>query len=544
MRFAPFTIVMLLGCPSTVEDLAPLSPGDGADDDSGSDSGEEVEDADGDGVPDDEDAFPDDPDEWADGDGDGIGDNADECPDYDDADCVNGSCETGECVCDEGWGDEYCDRELLGVSGIDPAEAYYPGQRRVTLTGVGFDDSVAVTIDGVDCGDLEVLGATELTCTVPSGSPGGVDVVVTNSQDEPGTLAGGFSYLEFTSVGTLAGTGDDAAEAGAVDGTCDQATFSNSVNTLLLDGDELLVADGLSYAVRSLDLSGLEPSSVDPADATASTLTGDGTSGEQDSTDGTGATAQLRQPDDLAFGSDGMLYVSDTNWATFEDGASALRVVDPSSGDTSTLVTGYKGLGAVAWADGSLFVAECGGTDTILRVESDGTVSTFVGTDSNPGDVDGVGADVQLDCAYALELSADGTSLYVGDFGNYKIKELDLASAEVTTIAGSGVEGHLDDVDPLAAELGAIGRLELAGDYLFITEPGNCAVRQLHLPSGEVSTVVGSAADCGTTDGELSDASLGAVQGIAYDPELGLLLTDTLWGWSAGETSNRIRYLY
>lgn len=40
----------------------------------------EVEDLDGDGVPQDEDAFPDDPSEWSDADGDGVGDNADDFP--------------------------------------------------------------------------------------------------------------------------------------------------------------------------------------------------------------------------------------------------------------------------------------------------------------------------------------------------------------------------------------------------------------------------------------------------------------------------------
>lgn len=459
-----------------------------------------------------------------DSDGDGVPDDEDECPDFDDNTCENGSCATGTCVCDDGWIGAACDERALAITGIEPATAYYPGQRTVTIAGAGFDANTTARIGGVPCAETERMSDAALSCVVPSGAVGSVDVVVSKGEQEA-VLPVGFTYVDFTEVAVLAGEGSDAAGALGVDGAGDVATFSSGINALYRDGDTLYVADGLTGSVRTVAL----PAAGAPtADATVSTLAGDGAGEAKDSTDGTGATAGFLQPDDVLLGGDGRLYVTDTDWARSTEEGSSLRAVDPTTGATRSLLSGYVGLSGMAWVDGALIVAECGGGNDLLEVAPDGTASVFV---SGQG---------TFDCPYGLALSADGGLLYVTDFAHHQIKSVDVASRAVALVAGSGEAGLVDDADPLKARFDWPNRLAVAGDHLFLTEAANCTVRDLHLPTGAVRTVVGDGT-CAIVDGPIGSARLGAAQGLVYDPERGLLLSETTWGWSGQPTSNQVR---
>jgi hypothetical protein len=79
------------------------------------------------------------------------------------------------------------------VTSISPSAGPAKGGNAVTITGDGFTPDSAVTIGGSACTSVTVVSTTELTCVVPAGVVGTVDVSVTT----PGgtaTLAGAYQY--------------------------------------------------------------------------------------------------------------------------------------------------------------------------------------------------------------------------------------------------------------------------------------------------------------------------------------------------------------
>jgi large repetitive protein len=81
------------------------------------------------------------------------------------------------------------------VSGVDPDSGPTTGGTRVTVEGAGFDAGATVTFGGAAGADLQVLSDTRIEVVTPASLPGPVDVVVTNSDGQSGTLAGGFTYI-------------------------------------------------------------------------------------------------------------------------------------------------------------------------------------------------------------------------------------------------------------------------------------------------------------------------------------------------------------
>jgi hypothetical protein len=81
------------------------------------------------------------------------------------------------------------------VSTINPNAGTAAGGTSVTITGSNFVNGVTVTFGGVSASSINVLGETQLSCITPPFSAGKVDVVVTNSDAQSGTLNGGFTYF-------------------------------------------------------------------------------------------------------------------------------------------------------------------------------------------------------------------------------------------------------------------------------------------------------------------------------------------------------------
>jgi len=94
------------------------------------------------------------------------------------------------------------------VSSITPDKGTTNGGTSVTITGSRFQAGATVTFGGNSAMSITVVNATTLTCDTPAGTEGAVDVVVTNPDDQYGTLPGGFTYKEptITGVSPSAGT--------------------------------------------------------------------------------------------------------------------------------------------------------------------------------------------------------------------------------------------------------------------------------------------------------------------------------------------------
>jgi acid phosphatase len=82
------------------------------------------------------------------------------------------------------------------VSSISPNTGPTAGGTSVTITGTGFVSGATVSLGGAAATNVAVSNSTTITATTGAHSAGVVDVVVTNSDNQSGTLAQGYSYAD------------------------------------------------------------------------------------------------------------------------------------------------------------------------------------------------------------------------------------------------------------------------------------------------------------------------------------------------------------
>jgi sugar lactone lactonase YvrE len=114
-----------------------------------------------------------------------------------------------------------------------------------------------------------------------------------------------------------------------------------------------------------------------------------------------------------------------------------------------------------------------------------GGVETLVGQGLFEfGDVDGKGSRVRLQ--HPLGISHQNGILYLADSYNHKIKTLDLSSRRVRTLLGDGEPGFADGRRARFSEPGGVS---VSGNYLFVADTNNHAIRRIDLRSTRTITV-------------------------------------------------------
>jgi hypothetical protein len=275
-----------------------------------------------------------------------------------------------------------------------------------------------------------------------------------------------------------------------------------------------------------VDVSALDLSDIQTSDTVVDTLAGSGALGTADSTDGTGATAEFQQPDDIVFVSDTLAYVSDTEWVLHPDGAATIRSLDLGSGETQTVLGGAESYGALAYGNSSLYVVDYFAQS--VKVWDTVSASPTLLAGGAPGDMDGFGAAVLMG-PWGGALDSAGQYFYMGDWDNAKIKRLDVSTTEVVTIAGSGAYGANNGA-ALSASFRAPTKVNLGPRHLFIADSANCAVRVLDLTAAEVGTIVGGQNRCDDGDGTLANAGVGSPISVLYSPTHGIFVGSGHWG--------------
>jgi len=89
------------------------------------------------------------------------------------------------------------------VTSITPNTGTANGGTAVTLTGTGFLAGATVSLGGTAATGVTVVNSTTITATTPAHAAGAVNVVVTNSDTQSGTLSNGYSYTTSTGGGTI-----------------------------------------------------------------------------------------------------------------------------------------------------------------------------------------------------------------------------------------------------------------------------------------------------------------------------------------------------
>src|SRR5437899_443964 len=80
------------------------------------------------------------------------------------------------------------------VSAISPSSGTSSGGTAVTVTGTGFAAGATVSLGGTAATNVTVVSSTSLTASTAAHAAGVVNVVVTNSDGQSGTLTGGYTY--------------------------------------------------------------------------------------------------------------------------------------------------------------------------------------------------------------------------------------------------------------------------------------------------------------------------------------------------------------
>jgi hypothetical protein len=81
------------------------------------------------------------------------------------------------------------------ITSLDVTSGLSTGGTTVTITGTGFLASPAVTFGGASATSVVVVSSTSITCATPTGTPGAVDVVVTNADTQSVTSTNGYTYI-------------------------------------------------------------------------------------------------------------------------------------------------------------------------------------------------------------------------------------------------------------------------------------------------------------------------------------------------------------
>jgi hypothetical protein len=234
------------------------------------------------------------------------------------------------------------------------------------------------------------------------------------------TIAG--SGATGSNNGSFSGDGGDSTKA-----TLQEPTF------LLLGRDGLYVADRDNNRVRRIDAHG-----------TISTVAGTGAVGFVGD-GGPAIAATLDNPAGMAMDAAGNLYIADSN-------NNRIRRVDPKGRITTIAGTGASGSGgdggpaaAATMADpeglaigpdGSLYVGEAEG-NRIRRIDAHGTISTFAGTGAvgYAGDGGPASAATLAVAGSEVGIAMDHRgNLYIPDLGNHCIRKVDPAGI-ITTFA-------------------------------------------------------------------------------------------------------------
>jgi NHL repeat len=194
------------------------------------------------------------------------------------------------------------------------------------------------------------------------------------------------------------------------------------------------------------------------------------------------------------------------------------HVGGPGQQDGVGLAAGLNSPGAmVSDGAGNLFVVDSLSNTIRKIVMATGTVSTFAGTPGTDGSADGTGAAARFHVPAYLAYDGHG-HLFLAENNSNTVRQIDIATAAVTTLAGTpGLSGSLDGTGSDARFNSPTGVASDGAGSVFVTDTRNQTIRQIVVATGQVTTLVGSVGSSGSDDGVGSAARFSGPQGIACD---------------------------
>jgi sugar lactone lactonase YvrE len=384
----------------------------------------------------------------------------------------------------------------------------------------------------LDCGGLSltISSAALLTVTPPPtvtlaalpivGLRPQAEILVVAGIDQE--TAGSYAFITSNRVKRLSadlGTITPVAGGfggGSTDGAADVALFRQPLGLTHGAAGNVYVADTANYTIRRI-----------APDGTVSTLAG--VAGVSGTADGTGSAARFSRVNGIVMGPDGDLYVTDYDNARIRRVTTA-GVVSTYAGSVQGLADGapltarFVGPSAIAVAaNGDVLVGDGPRIRRVVRSgNSAASVDTLAGSNAaDASGADGIGAAAVVT---PTAMVVRGNTLTFRDARGL-VRQLDLTSTAVTTLAGSRVlgAGFVDGTSP-NARVQIEGGLTLAPNGGFMLAESR-ALRQMSA-AGALHTIASGFAQhmAPTGTGVLAQmpfaslASSGGLQAAAVDP--------------------------
>jgi sugar lactone lactonase YvrE len=304
-------------------------------------------------------------------------------------------------------------------------------------------------------------------------------------------------------VTTIAGT----TNSGYTNGIGSAAAFSYPISVAVQTDGTLYVTDYSNNVIRAIS-----PSAV------VTTLAGKLESGVSD---GTGTNAAFSHPRGITLGTNGALYVTDSDNHLIRE-VTTTGVVTTCAGavggpgtldDIGSGARFSYPAGVVVDPASNTYVADLA-NHTIRKISPAGAVSTFVGLAGTYGTNDGNGSSARFHYPCGIAIDSQ-TNLFVTDNGNACIRKI-TPSGQVSTFAGTpGVSGNTNGTGAGARFNNPIGLAIDNQDNLYVGDAWNHQIRKI-TPAGVVSTLAGSGS-AGRTNGTRTSASFSFPEGVAVD---------------------------
>jgi len=300
-------------------------------------------------------------------------------------------------------------------------------------------------------------------------------------------------------VSTSAGMG----APGYSNGPLMDARFDTPLRPLFLSGGDVLVPDSQNHVIRRLNLT------TGQVTLEAGTL---GSCGREDGPPGSG---QLCDPFALAEGEDGTIYVADHHnnvVRTLNAGVLGVAIGTFEGGnmDGPALSATMSGPHDVRWLNGTLYFVD--GHNCRVRKLVGGMVSTVAGTVCG-GAVDGALGTEVFGYIYDIDFDPTGTTMFIADTGNHRIRTFTLATGVTATLAGS--EAGFRNGAGAQAQFHEPHGMAWTPNGLVTADLYNHRLRRIELPSGNVSTLLGSGTP-GLRDGTVALARVAEPRTVAF----------------------------
>lgn len=149
--------------------------------------------------------------------------------------------------------------------------------------------------------------------------------------------------------------------------------------------------------------------------------------------------------------------------------------------------------GVVRGPDGDIYYCEYTG-QRIRKITADGKIHTVGGSGKTGYSGDGGPAlKATLNRPHEIRFDKHG-DLYMTDMSNHAIRKIDMKTGIISTIAGTGKQGHSGDGGPATkARLSKPHSLQFGPDgHLYICDIGNHVIRRVNMKTGKISRFSGT----------------------------------------------------